>query len=234
MYINTTQIVETYTEDINITAYRLNQQTEVLRIANDNKGLFTSSEITDLEEKFETFGRAIVNATSNYTNSLVQSVFYHNAIIKTMKRSIVNSTACGCSPTLEYIVGKSGYFCQEDYKLNRQAILLAFDSLPSHSHDDSLVRNFAFGSPQAEIPEIDIINVISSSEAFLENIKNSFQNPSPSNSLNCFWGTGSSLGCCGNYAGCCYYRHFACLMHDIACLDCDHWYCGPQCQSGGN
>ncbi len=49
----------------------------------------------------------------------------------------------------------------------------------------------------------------------------------------CNGAKGSALGCCGNYSGPCWYCNTICLIHDILCLDCDHWYCGWQCQPGG-
>lgn len=50
--------------------------------------------------------------------------------------------------------------------------------------------------------------------------------------LDCWFGNGSDIGCCGNYSGCCWYAHTLCFYHDLECLECDHWHCLPGCEVG--
>lgn len=230
----TSQVVITYTLDTTVTKYKLNEHTKVKSIANSKKSSFTSTGIATIESQFETFGQLVFDATSSYKTSLVSSMLYHNAIIKTMSRSLVNNSSCGCSPSLEYIVDKAGFWCQEDYKYNRQLVVNVLDTI-AKTHNDSLIWNYAKNvATSTEITEIDMLGPIISAEDFLEAVNTIFEDtntPTPSNF--CIFGQGTAWGCCGNYSGCCWLWGDICLIHDLTCIGCTpSWYCGPQCQQG--
>lgn len=177
----------------------------------------------------EIIGKSIVEKEPNYSSPLIQSLFFHNAILNTIKRCLENEK-CGCTPHPGYFINKTPFWCQEDYYINPGKIYNKIkDSLSVTDTTEMKVLSFLEKhKTETKISIDNIFNIIESNHDYMIRIGNFNQG---TGLVTCV--LGSDLGCCGNYAGCCWYWTWWCLAHDIECLDCDHWHCGPDCVPGG-
>jgi len=183
----------------------------------------------------------IKTSDSDLNSDLAKSIYYHTAIVKTVKRAIEsNDTECNCAPVPLYFDDDSPFLCQQDLKydvnlllnrLNSNDALFSqrYDSLTIHSVKTYLERRLKQGDNVSfEESFIALSNGVSSSQ-YNELIDDHLDDP-----IESAWCLlqGSDLGCCGNYDGCCIYASLLCLNHDLACLSCEpEWFCGPDCQS---
>lgn len=89
-----------FTLDPGETAYKLIQHERVIEIAKKSATTLKRLDMDDLTKKFESFGKSIL-AHSDVDNSspMVQSIFFHNAILNTVNRSKVSNKECGLYPT---------------------------------------------------------------------------------------------------------------------------------------
>lgn len=162
------------------------------------------------------------------TSESYQSIFFHMAILNTINRSLSSTNDCECTPHPGYFVDKTSFWCQEDYLYNVEDL------------QDYFNANLDKATTLGGTPVIEYVNslytnnikdVVSFKEIyFLTHLKEQFNNGLKT--IVCPDGSGSGLGCCGNYAGCCWYWSLDCLRHDMACINCDHWYCLPGCKPG--
>lgn len=97
-------------------------------------------------------------------------------------------------------------------KYGEEEILMMENYLASIPEDFLTFKQFSLGIEGASITNEDIDNALLG--------------------RGCFFGPGSSLGCCGNYSGCCVLKSPVCTAHDMICWNCDHWYCGWACVPG--
>ncbi len=193
--------------------------------------------------QFKRFGVGLITSNSKFTSILIQTIFLHNAVLNTAKRSFANSNECKCTPIPSYFVYKTDFWCQEDYLIK----------------PTDFVNNIKQGGYKVNGKEIDIMNYMISvkdsttisidnvfsilipKDAYMNNLAFQYKSESGkslkyttyTNTTNrhpCLLGLyGTDIGCCGNYSGCCYYATMFCFHHDVDCIRCDHWYCGWQC-----
>lgn len=181
----------------------------------------------------------IKNSESELTESdLAKNIFYHTAIIKTVKRAIENNESdCNCAPVPLYFTDKTPFLCQQDlaYNVNQSLESLKSNSSVIAEKYDSLTIERVKSYLERRSTEVDYI--------FFEESYIALSNGVPTNEFieiiddhielaGCLLGQGSDLGCCGNYSGCCWFWSVDCLNHDLGCaaIACDHWTCGWACE----
>jgi len=178
-----------------------------------------------------------------YQSELVQATFYHLSIFNTITRSLNSKEDCECTPLPAYYVGKSPFWCQEDYLFEVKNMLDYYNqnkellfSYDGGEKEYNYVKNL--DDKKQFITYKELFKLHYSVKSYKEKSQIKFKkaqknNISQKNEVDredCWsGGLGSDLGCCGNYSGCCWYASLACLRHDIACLNCDKWHCGPAC-----
>ncbi len=174
----------------------------------------------------------------DYSLQTVQSIFFHNSILNSAYRSIIEDNDCGCTPHPAYFIDKMGFWCQEDYMINPKKLLSVIKD-SKYKVQDREIKAYQYlkeNSTKTKISIDKISTLIEPRYQFINRINSIYyretnkflKNESVTMSTECFPATG--LGCCGNYSGCCVVWDFICLEHDLACLKCDHWYCGWQCK----
>lgn len=223
--------------DISVPAYRLVVYKDVVHkatqlVANYSNTIFQD----DLIKEFALFGEFLVS--KDYPVELMEQIYVHNAIINTANRSVKTNTNCGCLPHPAYFTSKLPFWCQEDYDINVSNFLEVFSN-PDFEFEDPreiLIYNYLknLSSAIQSVPSSDLWNLWENPSIYLERVNRSFlyANGDITQEQDCYLGSGSDLGCCGNYSGCCWLWTMWCLHHDLACLECDKWHCGPGCKSG--
>jgi len=173
-----------------------------------------------------------------HKSDLIQSAFYHLSIFNTVIRSY-DIEDCECTPLPAYFVGKSSFWCQEDYMFDINQMMNYFKT------NKNQLFEFKDGEKVYEyVKKLDSKNeYISYKELFelrysVKTYKDAILQNNNTNLLNkdredCWLGIlGSDLGCCGNYSGCCWVATVDCFLHDVECMNCDHWHCGWACEPG--
>ncbi len=179
-------------------------------------------------------------AIDNFDKKLVQSVFFHKAILKAKERSFVTGTY-ECLPHPGFFYNKTYFFDQRDYFLNKDILKKIVNSSPQQFTDSSsiLFANFINNTTDVNVSFEKLYSFYVDKVKFLTSIENilqySSQNNTNNSAPNCAWYCllcGSSWGCCGNYSGCCFYANTLCYLHDRACAmsGCQPaWFCFPGC-----
>jgi hypothetical protein len=230
--LESTQIIDT-----NIPAYKLIVYQEIIKNAEKLKQELNPKLINQIIPEFEIFARSILFDSNNQNNQeLIQTIFYQNSILNTIKRSYENNNNCECLPHPGYFVAQKPFWCQEDFLVNVKLFIqiLKNDSSNNLQNKDQ-VLTFLEEYNKTEVSFDKISKYIEKKEDFLNRIQTNFNNTNNVNNAlakekDCVKGT--DLGCCGNYSGCCWYWSYYCLDHDLECLGCDKWHCGPACVPG--
>lgn len=178
----------------------------------------------------------IKTSDSNFNSELAKSIYYHTAIVKTVKRAIENNaTDCNCAPVPLYFTNSSPFLCQQDLKYDVNELLDNLKSNPSFITEkyDSLTVEQVKSYLERRSSKVDFISFEESYIALSNGVATNEFNDIIDDHIETAWcllGQGSDLGCCGNYSGCCWYWSNGCLMHDLACLNCEPgWYCFDGC-----
>lgn len=127
------------------------------------------------------------------------------------------------------MVDQIGFYCQEDYRINRTQLLDIINDNPSVFSDakSQNFENYLMNLSSTQITYLDYYSFYHDIDDYELSLERTINN----NSNRCLIGNGSDLGCCGNYSGCCYWWSHACLIHDVLCSDCSPaLFCGWQCQ----
>ncbi|GAB3754742.1 hypothetical protein GCM10028817_22010 [Spirosoma pomorum] len=230
-------IESNFSVDVSERGYKLIQQEKIIKESKNIIANKIALNTEDLVRIFETFGKSITNnETIDNSSQLIESLFFHNAILNTINRSKKEKTDCGCTPYEGYFVGKTYFWCQEDYLINPKKIISYIDEagIKLDEQGKSLYNLLVANQGKEEISidkvylrdKSDFNNKVYKSYVSILNSKNARVKCEECATGLC----GSSLGCCSNYEGCCWFSHTNCLAHDIMCLKCDHWYCGPLCK----
>lgn len=234
-----------FTVDKSQTAYKLIQHEKVI---DEAKKAFPDFKLFTLEtivKTYEKFGKSLAQDKSlQQSPEFIESLFFHNAILNTMNRMQRQPDDCGCTPYPAYFVGKSDFWCQEDYYINPSAIVKKAELL-SFKLGEREMAEYKFLVANKHLSSISIDKLTSvtiTKERFTDNVKGFYIKATTDDSntrtkvidcTECFWGIcGNQLGCCGNYSGCCWLATWDCFVHDVDCLNCDHWHCGPACTPG--
>lgn len=225
--------------DTKIPVYKLLVYKEIIRNANNLKKQISPEMLNQIISEFEIFARStLFSSKTQFNSTLVQSIFYHNSILNTIRRSYEENKDCECLPHPGYFVDQTPFWCQEDYLVNVSEFANIIQNstseyLPKKQKVLDLLENYK----ETEISIDKISEFLETRKDYINRIEtkfNSVNNPNSDNSLkkeeDCTQGT--DLGCCGNYSGCCWYWSYYCLDHDLACLACDKWHCGPKCEPG--
>ncbi len=223
---------ETYQIDTTLTNYRLLQSNQVKQKAEALNFNLDSSAYALLSAGLNTFIDTLLAGDSIYIVD-VQAVFFHHAIINTKLRGM-GSNQYECVPHPAYILGRSFFYCMEDFIVPKTIIMGVFNAHPELLNDTSYsnLYNYVDGSSSSSFSYDKIYYFKTNKIAYIQTLNNIINN---GNTLgNCSWwcpvGCGSDWGCCGNYSGCCLYWNFNCLVHDALCTNC--WppkYCFRRC-----
>ncbi len=221
-------VILNFSIDRNDEFYKLITHSLVVAEANGHVNQFIASSINDAETNFEAFAQAIFDETSYDTsNVVVHSLALYRSTIKTIKRSIEENNACGCSPIPFYFTGTTSFSCSEDLFVNVSDFIY---SSPTNTYSgvDSLVYEFMQAASTSEVRFDALYDLRIDKAAYLTYLNDAYiyyeQNPTSQYTM-----PGSAWGCCGNYKGSCWTYHVFCLIHDMACVLCNHWYCTRYC-----
>ena len=223
-----------------IPAYKLAIHKAVISEANKIKNSLKLDWVAVVIE-FEKFIKSTVSVDKvHYSSNLVQSIFFHNSILNTIKRSFDTGTDCTCTPHPGYFVDKTPFWCQEDYFIDTEKFVkVIIESGYQLNQKERILFDFLkITSKKERFVTIDKLLAITEDKAdFMSKVEYQFLKANNLTDIKaareeyCFKGT--DLGCCGSYSGCCWYANLYCLEHDVDCLDCLPWlYCLPGCKPG--
>jgi hypothetical protein len=160
---------------------------------------------------------------------LFQVLFYHNSILKSIKRFNSGSDSCYCTSYAGYVAGLSSFHCNQD-------IIVHVSSFKNYLQDSiALLQRYNVeyligyleNYPKDQISFDEVFNKIYSESGGYR--VNPIFTPFP-----CPWISGGDCGCCGNYQGPCVLCAIICYIHDYQCWvqDCKpRWFCFRECQS---
>lgn len=245
-FANNEKITNTnFTLNINKKGYKLLPYLDVLSEAEKVKANYTLQEIENIAITYEQFAKMLLNEQVNTNSELIQSLFFHYAVLSTVKRSLQNNENCNCTPHPGYFVGKNPFFCQEDYKIDTKRFLSALEDKKFllKGQEIEVYSYLKEHINEREVTSDKLLSIMMPTKDFMIRVERTiardanitykmvaFGGDDP-NDCDPLPGEGSGLGCCGNYNGCCWYWSIMCLDHDLACYCCDHWYCLWGCQA---
>jgi hypothetical protein len=169
--------------------------------------------------------------------SQIEGLFFHQAIINTEKRFLQSEiNIIECCPHPDYIVGKSYFWCIEDYFIPTsllKAIFAKHPDLVQEEVKDRIKLSEYINTLTEDSISYDKLYFLNSSKAdYLKSLDNivANQNSGKLLGLGCLFGLGTAHGCCGNYSGCCYLWTWECYAHDEICGNCrPRWFCFSGC-----
>ena len=207
--------------------YKITIVDQVLNAAKDLRYPLNVSAYQQLSDDLTTFLDLIYADLKKQTQTeSFKSLWYHYSIINVKKRSLQNNTeVCVCTIHPAFLIGKTGFICQEDQFWDRMQIINIIKKAPSEFKDENSTRLLAFLEKDNSklLNFTTVYNFYFPSADFLASIKSGESN-------RCYLGSGSGHGCCGNYGGCCYYVNPLCYLHDSLCTSCKpRWLCLPGC-----
>lgn len=232
--LKTNYLLDTVLED-----YKLKQANKVLKEANSLKSI-DLEELIEINRDLGVFFNAIIkNLYTKEIDYLLRQLYFHKSILSIKERQLKNTDEdCECTTHPGYLINRTGFVCQEDFMIP-VSILKEISNSKSEvlfgkqGGDQKVFKKYIngyLGNNEDYISFDKFYSFFVSKERYkaamkvLEEDKDSF-------SERCWFGQGSSHGCCGNYKGCCYYWHVACYVHDKMCTKCEPaWFCLPGCK----
>lgn len=235
---------DSFMVDKNKKSYKLNVSSDIEIMSVNLKNKFRLSQWLNIQKKYKTFLKSLSQKVEieQYQSDLIQSSFYHLSVYSTIIRSFENTKDCECTTLPAYLVGKSAFWCQEDYFFNVNELISYYDdnkdyllSLKGGEKEYNYLKEIE--GNKDKVSNKELFSLHHSVKKYKEAAQSEFKKAQNNNNFlnkdrdDCWWGIyGSDLGCCGNYSGCCWFASMDCLRHDIACLKCDKWHCGPACK----
>ncbi len=230
--------------DKNSPSFKLGVFKKIEKISSDIKSSLTKNEWIEIRDSYERFVKLLIKDidSEKHKSDLIQSTFYHLSILNTVIRSF-DSKDCECTPLPAYFVGKSSFWCQEDYMFDRNQMMSYFKTNKKQLlefKDGEKVFNYVseLNLQKEHISYIELFELRYSVKNYKDVILKKYnidlhQDAQNRDREDCWLGIlGSDLGCCGNYSGCCWVATMDCFWHDVECLNCDHWHCGWACEPG--
>jgi hypothetical protein len=224
-----TKFIENRTK---INEYKFSTYIDVINEANKHK---SKIELNDLKSSINYFNDLLSIFTEYYSNEYYNnfgiSITYHYSILKTIERSLITSEKCDCLPSPFYLdTINQPFYCLKDFKIKKESIIKIYNDNVDYfkrKYDENTISNLFKVLNECDKNEVSLEDIYFTQE---QNAKEMYIQYLGSSGIFCWLGSGSSLGCCGNYNGCCKYRHYICLYHDIVCINCKpKAFCGPQC-----
>lgn len=222
-----------YSLDLNVPKFKLYQSEEVLKIANSLDYQLSKDDYTKVDMRFDSF---FEEAFSNYYDSKLDALFaqlyFHKSIVSIKLRSLKLNTDCECTLHPGYLVDKIGFACQEDFYIPLEILKELVQNKEKQFPNEKEARLFEehiqkqIKGNEVALSFDKIYSFYGSKEQYL----NSLEDLKNENLRGCWFGQGSSHGCCGNYSGCCYYWNPICWAHDRMCTSCTpRWACFSGC-----
>jgi len=236
-------LTNTFKFDKNIKSYKLGMFKDVENTAKQLKNNLNLKSWISVRNSYENFIKNLTKQVTirEYQSDLIQSSFYQLSIFNSIIRSLEENKDCECTPLPAYFVGKSSFWCQEDYFFETSDLLNYYTKNKQQIFalkGGEKEYNYLINLKQDKVSSKELFSLHNSVEDFKLKVNEKFSKDNNSNNTfskiedrdDCWSGMlGSDLGCCGNYSGCCWYASMNCLRHDVACLNCDKWHCGPAC-----
>lgn len=220
--------------------YKFAFHNDVIVEAEKIKKNFTAAQAENVAHLYENFGTLLLAEDIKREAPLAQSLYFHNAAVNTVARSIKTNQDCGCTPDPGYYADKTSFWCQEDFKIDVDKLLDIVKKGNFQLTEDQQKVYIYLKANTGKTITIDKIYSFSEPketymkrvEAFRLNYHPSAQSPYNAKERKKRFITlregckeGSDLGCCGNYSGCCWYDNGICFWHDVYCLCCNDWWC---------
>ncbi|WP_134087696.1 hypothetical protein [Olivibacter sp. XZL3] len=246
------QVETDFILDENLDGFKFDLHNKVVEQANKLLSTFTTEEIRYITGQYEIFGRKILSSKEIIkTSPLAQSIYFHNAVLNVVNRSLQNGEECNCTPDPAYYVNKGPFFCQEDLKINTKAVLAIVQNVKTDRKDEieKIADYIRAHASEDEISIDRLYGLFETKKSFQARVAkyNAFYKGARTTSSSSITGrldatayteepdcqdgpSGSDIGCCGNYSGCCWLSAGLCLAHDIICWCCDDWYCLWGCE----
>lgn len=226
-----------YSLDLALENFELYQVEEVLNIANSLHYNLAEDEYTLIHHRFEVLFENVMSDFYSLPNkTLLEQLYFHKSILDIKLRSLNLNNDCECTLHPGYLVGKTGFSCQEDFFIPIEILNELVKNQENQFSSQYEAEKFKIHiqeqlSPnQVSISFDKVYSFYGEKEQYLESledIKNNNQN------RGCWFGQGSGHGCCGNYGGCYYYWNPLCWAHDQMCVSCTpSWFCLPGCVPG--
>ncbi|MBC5773142.1 hypothetical protein H8S95_03625 [Pontibacter sp. KCTC 32443] len=242
-------VTNTVTVNKVIPNYKLGVHYDIEKTARKLKDKLSQEQWQEVLLAHESFIKTIINKIDpdKYRSDLIQSLYFHLAVLNTIDRSFKENVDCECTPHPGYFIDKTTFWCQEDYFLNVNLLnkhLRENKDFVVNLGGNDLINYIQSLKDKREVVSFKEIYFLNRSEAeFKTLIAKKYKSDIVSSEKvkmgdalvlesDCLMGKGTDLGCCGNYSGCCWLATYECWLHDVECWNCDKWHCGPACKSG--
>lgn len=242
--INNIELYKTdYILDGNDSDYKLFQLDEVIRKANNTQTELNIDQLDIVKNEIkEMINVSIDELSDKNVEYMLYHLYYHNSIQNIFLRKKLNNGA-PVETTLHpgYLTGITGFFCQEDFFIERNSLINIIERNPEVYEDVQSVSlyNYLLQSNESSIRYDNIYFKYYDKETFQASIQvlkgvaveGYGWGKNCDGEKGCLLGCGGDWGCCSNYKGCCYFTHPICLIHDAICTDCQpKGWCGPKCK----
>lgn len=202
------------TIDTSISIFRWAIADKIKQRADNLKNVISSTNVTKYSGLTDSMAYYVSDSISGDTlaSELFQVLFYHNSVLKSIKRFNSGADSCYCTAYVGYVAGLSTFHCNQD-------IIVDVSDFKDYLEDSiNLIRRYKveylidyldnYTGDQISFQEI-FTKIYQESEGYF--VYPIFT-PFP-----CPWLSGGACGCCGNYHGPCIMCAIICHMHDYIC-----------------
>jgi hypothetical protein len=157
---------------------------------------------------------------------LFQVLFFHNSILKSIKRFNNGADSCYCTSYMGYVTGLTSFECNQDIIVNvtvfKDYLEDSINLLQRYNVEYLIEYLENYSKDEISYDEIFIKIYEESGGVRINPIFIPFP---------CPWLSGEDCGCCGNYQGPCIMCAIICYIHDFQCQNCKpKWYCLRGCK----
>lgn len=116
--------------DKNKKSYKLGVSNDIEVMSAGLKNKFSLSQWVEIQKNYKDFLKLLSQKVDikQYQSDLIQSAFYHLSVYSTIIRSFENKKDCECTTLPAYLVGKSAFWCQEDYFFNVNELISYYNN----------------------------------------------------------------------------------------------------------
>ncbi len=166
-------ILTNFTIDPSLPSYKLVSHETVISEAENVKKNFSLSEIRNVIKLYEVFGEQILAQQQvDHSSQLIQSLFFHNAIFTSINRSLEKNTDCGCTPHPAYFIGKTSFWCQEDYFIDPRLYIKAIDDskYPMNAMEMKVYNYLQNNKSQPTISIDKLLNILETKASYMQRV----------------------------------------------------------------
>lgn len=213
----------------------------------DNGLMLNLSQLANISAFLQDFSNDLFLNVSNSIKheEIVQSIFYHNSILKIIYRKISGeSNSFTCATSTKYLNGLSSFTCNEDIKYSGEQILHYYSTkYDSASYADSLFLDTIGVDTVIDFANDNLYSIITLKQIEDTMFHNSLDSLIVYDSVPNSYLFGrcakkyenrGETGCSGADKGkVCRICNFVCRWHDLQCCFCEHWWCIKACIPDG-